>query len=97
MDTSGRKLSSPIDCSDSRLDEALTYALSNPGKQLRSRLCRVTSAVVAGCELPSAARAGEAIEFLHTYSLIHDDLPSMDDDDLRRGKPTVHKAYDEAT
>ena len=97
MDTSGRKLSSPIDCSDSRLDEALTYALSNPGKQLRSRLCRVTSAVVAGCELPSAARAGEAIEFLHTYSLIHDDLPSMDDDDIRRGKPTVHKAYDEAT
>jgi geranylgeranyl pyrophosphate synthase len=57
----------------------------------------VTSAVVAGCELPSAARAGEAIEFLHTYSLIHDDLPSMDDDDLRRGKPTVHKVYDEAT
>ena len=97
MDTSGRQLSSPIDCSDSRLDEALTYALSNPGKQLRSRLCRITSAVIAGCELPSAARAGEAIEFLHTYSLIHDDLPSMDDDDLRRGKPTVHKAYDEAT
>ena len=97
MDTSGRKLSSRIDCSDSRLDEALTYALSNPGKQLRSRLCRVTSAAVAGCELPSAARAGEAIEFLHTYSLIHDDLPSMDDDDLRRGKPTVHRAYDEAT
>ena len=97
MDTSGRKLSSPIACSDSRLDEALTYALSNPGKQLRSRLCRVTSAMIAGTELPSAARAGEAIEFLHTYSLIHDDLPAMDDDDLRRGKPTVHKAYDEAT
>ena len=97
MDTSGRKLSSAIGCSDSRLDEALTYALSNPGKQLRSRLCRVTSAAIAGSKLPSAARAGEAIEFLHTYSLIHDDLPSMDDDDLRRGKPTVHKAYDEAT
>ena len=57
----------------------------------------MTSSVIAGSELPSAARAGEAIEFLHTYSLIHDDLPSMDDDDLRRGKPTVHKAYDEAT
>ena len=97
MDASGRQLSSPIECSDSRLDEALTYALSNPGKQLRSRLCRVTSAVIAGSEQPSAVRAGEAIEFLHTYSLIHDDLPSMDDDDLRRGKPTVHKAYDEAT
>jgi len=97
MDASGRQLSSPIECSDSRLDEALTYALSNPGKQLRSRLCRVTSAMIAGSEQPSAVRAGEAIEFLHTYSLIHDDLPSMDDDDLRRGKPTVHKAYDEAT
>ncbi len=97
MDASGRQLSSPIECSDSRLDEALNYALSNAGKQLRSRLCRVTSAVIAGSELTSAIRAGEAIEFLHTYSLIHDDLPSMDDDDLRRGKPTVHKAYDEAT
>ncbi len=97
MDASGQQLSSPIECSDSRLDEALNYALSNSGKQLRSRLCRVTSAVIAGSELPSAIRAGEAIEFLHTYSLIHDDLPSMDDDDLRRGKPTVHKAYDEAT
>ena len=81
MDASGRQLSSPIECSDSRLDEALTYALSNPGKQLRSRLCRVTSAMIAGSEQPSAVRAGEAIEFLHTYSLIHDDLPSMDDDD----------------
>ena len=54
MDASGRQLSSPIECSDSRLDEALTYALSNPGKQLRSRLCRVTSAVIAGSEQPSA-------------------------------------------
>ena len=97
MDTSGLQLSSLIECSDSRLEEALTYALSNPGKKLRSRLCRLTSAIIAGSELPSAIRAGEAIEFLHTYSLIHDDLPSMDNDDLRRGKPTVHKAYDEAT
>ena len=97
MDVSGQQLSSPIKCSDLRLNEALFYALSNPGKQLRSRLCRVASAMIAGSELPSAIRAGEAIEFLHTYSLIHDDLPSMDDDDLRRGKPTVHKAYDEAT
>ena len=97
MDVSVQQLSSPIKCSDLRLNEALLYALSNPGKQLRSRLCRVASAMIAGSELPSAIRAGEAIEFLHTYSLIHDDLPSMDDDDLRRGKPTVHKAYDEAT
>ena len=97
MDASGRQLFSPIECSDSRLNEALTYALSNPGKQLRSRLCKMTSAVIAGSELSTAIRVGNAIEFLHTYSLIHDDLPSMDDDDLRRGKPAVHKAYDEAT
>ena len=97
MDASGRQLLSPIECSDLRLNEALTYALSNPGKQLRSRLCKMTSAVIAGSELSTAIRVGNAIEFLHTYSLIHDDLPSMDDDDLRRGKPAVHKAYDEAT
>ena len=97
MDASGRQLFSPIECSDLRLNEALTYALSNPGKQLRSRLCKMTSAVIAGSELSTAIRVGNAIEFLHTYSLIHDDLPSMDDDDLRRGKPAVHKAYDEAT
>ena len=53
--------------------------------------------LVADSSIESANRVGEAIECLHTYSLIHDDLPAMDDDDLRRGKPTVHKAFDEAT
>ena len=53
--------------------------------------------MIAGRALHSAERAGEAVEFLHTYSLIHDDLPSMDDDDLRRGQPTLHKQFDEAT
>lgn len=100
-------LSSHIVCSDPGLKAALTYALENPGKQLRSRLCRETAAMVAKKSLSgtsvdddsikSASRVGEAIECLHTYSLIHDDLPAMDDDDLRRGKPTVHKAFDEAT
>ena len=100
-------LSSHIVCSDPRLKEALTYALSNPGKQLRSRLCKETAAMVlkkssnneslSDTSVESARRIGEAIECLHTYSLIHDDLPAMDDDDLRRGKPTVHKAFDEAT
>ena len=100
-------LSSHIVCSDPRLKEALTYALANPGKQLRSRLCKETAAMVvkksssneslSDTSIESARRIGEAIECLHTYSLIHDDLPAMDDDDLRRGKPTVHKAFDEAT
>ena len=100
-------LSSHIVCSDPGLKAALAYALENPGKQLRSRLCRETAAMVvatssagtliADSSIEGANRVGEAIECLHTYSLIHDDLPAMDDDDLRRGKPTVHKAFDEAT
>ena len=90
-------LSSNIVCSDPALEAALAYALANPGKQLRSRLCRETATMVSGETVQSATRVGEAIECLHTYSLIHDDLPSMDNDDLRRGKPTVHRAFDEAT
>lgn len=90
-------LSSNILCSDPGLKAAVDYALDNPGKQLRSRLCRETAAMVSGRHVESASRIGEAIECLHTYSLIHDDLPAMDNDDLRRGKPTVHKAFDEAT
>lgn len=90
-------LSSNILCSDPGLKAAVDYALDNPGKQLRSRLCRETAAMVSGRHVESANRIGEAIECLHTYSLIHDDLPAMDNDDLRRGKPTVHKAFDEAT
>ena len=90
-------LSSNIVCSDPALEAALAYALANPGKQLRSRLCRETATMVRGETVQSATRVGEAIECLHTYSLIHDDLPSMDNDDLRRGKPTVHRAFDEAT
>ena len=90
-------LSSNIVCSDPSLEVALAYARANPGKQLRSRLCRETATMVSGETVQSATRVGEAIECLHTYSLIHDDLPSMDNDDLRRGKPTVHRAFDEAT
>lgn len=84
-------------CSDPRLEAALAYALAHPGKQLRSRLCRTTAEMIFGSEIESASRVGQAVEFLHTYSLIHDDLPAMDNDDLRRGQPTLHRAYDEAT
>jgi farnesyl diphosphate synthase len=77
-----------------RLYEAMRYAAIGGGKRLRPLL------VVAGCALfhvdrQRALRAGLAVECIHVYSLIHDDLPCMDDDDLRRGKPTVHKAYGE--
>lgn len=84
--------------SDSRakLYEAMRYAAIGGGKRMRPLL------VVAACEVfnvdhDSAMRAGFAVECIHVYSLIHDDLPCMDDDDVRRGKPTVHKAFDEAT
>jgi len=78
-----------------RLHEAMRYSLQAGGKRLRPVL------VLASAELwPPAADplpAAVAVECLHTYSLIHDDLPCMDNDDLRRGRPTVHKAFDEAT
>ena len=79
-----------------RLYEAMRYAAIGGGKRLRPLL------VVAACGLfhvdrERALRVGLAVECIHVYSLIHDDLPSMDDDDLRRGKPTVHRAFDEAT
>lgn len=86
-----------LHCPDPRLGEALSYLAEHPGKQLRSRLTALCAELVAGKPLASADAAGEAIELLHTYSLVHDDLPAMDDDDLRRGFPTLHCAFDEAT
>jgi farnesyl diphosphate synthase len=79
-----------------RLYEAMRYAALGGGKRLRPLL------VVAACALfhtdrRRALRVGAAVECIHVYSLIHDDLPAMDDDELRRGKPTVHRAFDEAT
>ena len=75
--------------------EAMRYATLGGGKRLRGFLV-MASASLFGVPLAQSARAAAAIECIHAYSLIHDDLPCMDDDDLRRGKPTVHKAWDEA-
>lgn len=86
-----------LTCPDPKLSEALAYLAQNPGKQLRSRLTLACAELIAGGPVPEAIGVGEAIELLHTYSLIHDDLPAMDDDDLRRGQPTLHCAFDEAT
>lgn len=81
---------------DGRLIEAMRYALFAGGKRLRPFLVLAT-ADLFGVSRHGALRAAAALECIHTYSLVHDDLPAMDDDDLRRGKPTVHKAFDEAT
>jgi len=75
--------------------EAARYAALGGGKRLRPFLVVETTRMLGG-PLDAALTVGCALECLHVYSLVHDDLPCMDDDDLRRGKPTVHKAYDEA-
>lgn len=79
-----------------RLYEAMRHAAIGGGKRLRPLLVRASARLFA-VDSECALRAGAAVEAIHVYSLVHDDLPAMDDDDLRRGKPTVHKAYDEAT
>ena len=81
---------------ESRLTEAMRYSALGPGKRLRPFFAIETGRMF-DLEERSVLRAACALECVHAYSLIHDDLPAMDDDDLRRGRPTVHKAYDEAT
>jgi farnesyl diphosphate synthase len=80
----------------SRLIEAMRYAAIGGGKRVRPLLL-VSVAELYGVDREQAVRAACAVEAIHVYSLIHDDLPCMDDDDTRHGKPTVHKAFDEAT
>lgn len=79
-----------------RLAEAMRYAVLGGGKRLRPFLV-LESARLCGVPDEAALNAAAALECIHCYSLAHDDLPAMDDDDLRRGRPTVHKAFDEAT
>ena len=81
---------------EQRLTEAMRYAALGPGKRLRPFFALETAKMFDLDERP-VLRAACALECIHAYSLIHDDLPCMDDDDHRRGRPTVHKAYDEAT
>lgn len=80
---------------ETRVVEAMRYSLFAGGKRLRPILCLAASEAVGG-DPKAAMPAGCALEMIHTYSLIHDDLPAMDDDDLRRGKPTNHKVFGEA-
>jgi len=86
----------PPDSSPSRLHTAMRYATLDGGKRLRAALVHATGEALGAradvLDVPACA-----LELIHAYSLVHDDLPSMDNDDLRRGKPTCHKAFDEAT
>jgi len=81
---------------EAKLAEAMRYAVLGGGKRLRSFLA-VESSRLFGVSRGCGLRVAASIEFLHGYSLIHDDLPAMDDSDLRRGRPSLHKAFDEAT
>src|SRR6185436_13409885 len=89
-----RRLAPPAD-DPGRLAEAMHYAATGPGKRLRPAVL-IAAAEACGGSREGALPAAVAIEMLHAYTLVHDDLPAMDDDDLRRGRPTVHIAYDEA-
>jgi len=95
VDNSLREYFSTAEGPAAEVVEAMTYSLFAGGKRLRPILCMASASVVGGREedvLPVAC----ALECIHTYSLIHDDLPAMDDDDFRRGKPTNHKVFGEA-
>jgi geranylgeranyl pyrophosphate synthase len=86
----------PVAGDPTRLHEAMRYSALDGGKRVRPALCLLSAEALGGARaraLPAAC----ALELIHVYSLVHDDLPAMDDDDLRRGRPTSHKAFGEAT
>jgi len=86
----------PAEQVPAKLHEAMRYTVLGGGKRVRPLLVHASGALF-GADADALARAASAVEMIHAYSLVHDDMPCMDDDDLRRGKPTVHVAYDEAT
>src|SRR5450755_5115041 len=81
----------------SSIHQAMRHSVFAGGKRLRPILCIEAGQMIEGCVPPGIEELGAALEMLHTYSLIHDDLPALDNDDLRRGLPTCHKAFGEAT
>jgi farnesyl diphosphate synthase len=84
------------DLTEAKLFEAMRYACLGGGKRLRPFLV-LNSAGLFGVSKECAVRVAAAVEFIHCYSLVHDDLPAMDNSDLRRGRPTVHRQFDDAT
>lgn len=91
-----KTLEAALDEDANPITEAAKYSLLGGGKRLRPKLL-MTTGEIFGADPEACLDAATAVEMIHTYSLIHDDLPAMDDDALRRGKPTLHKAFDEAT
>lgn len=96
VDNALDRLLPPIDHPPSRLHEAMRYSVLGAGKRIRPALVYATAAAL-NTDAAVVDGAACAVELIHAYSLVHDDLPAMDDDDLRRGRPTCHKAFDEAT
>ncbi len=90
------RLLPPVEGGEARLIAAMRYAVLGGGKRLRGFLVTEVAALF-GAPADGAIRAGASVEMLHAYSLVHDDLPAMDDDDLRRGQPSTHRQFDEAT
>src|SRR5438874_13368882 len=95
VDTSLGELLPPGSESPQRIHQAMRYSTLDGGKRIRPCLCVAAFAAYKDDWKP-VLRVASAIEMIHSYSLIHDDLPAMDDDDLRRGKPSCHKQFDEA-
>ena len=95
-DSALARLLPPADQSPAELHRAMRYAVLGGGKRLRPVLVYATGTAL-GAPVDALDAAAAAVEIIHAYSLVHDDLPAMDDDDLRRGRPTCHKAFDEAT
>ena len=95
IDNALERLLPPENTQPPSIHRAMRYSVFAGGKRLRPVLC-IESARMFGEDIAGAAQVGCAVEFIHTYSLIHDDLPALDNDDLRRGKPTCHKMFGEA-
>jgi geranylgeranyl diphosphate synthase, type II len=87
----------PAEEDPGRLVEAMRYAVLSPGKRIRPLLAMAAAEAVGSTSSEPIRLAASAIELVHTYSLVHDDLPAMDNDDVRRGQPSTHKQFDEAT
>src|ERR1700738_5563498 len=96
VDAHLEKLLPPETTQPSSIHQAMRYSVLAGGKRIRPILCLETARIFEA-EVTPALHPACAIEFIHTYSLIHDDLPALDNDDLRRGKPTCHKKFGEAT
>jgi geranylgeranyl diphosphate synthase type II len=96
IDDALTRITDEIDDASGRLKEAVRYSVFAGGKRIRPILA-ISAAEAVGGNVDDAVTAGAAIECIHTYSLIHDDLPAMDDDDFRRGVPTSHRVFGEAT